>query len=484
MTAAFALLLSLAEPEGAGACEEVPPGAATAADPDTAAVYRAVGDDERAAGHADAARIAYREALRRDGADAGARAGLAALCVREAKAAPPPARPPDDFDRGVALMERGDRAGAIAAFVAARAEGPDPAATLLEAICRYELGDSRRARPLLEEARATPKVAGTALFFLGLIALEEDESARAASLFTAAASADAGLAGTAAGLARLSHREGRVVVSALSEAGYDSNVELTPDGTAARGGAADGYGSAVAGLFARPSGTTGAYLRATAQYRKQLRIESYDLGQGGAALGLRAGRGGRYAAAEYAYDFLTLGGRSYLSAHRLLATGRTTRGRFSLGATYAARFESFLTAATAQYSGLHHDVETEVGWQPAAAAAVGVGYHGGRDDTRDAALSYVEQGPVALLRLGLGGPARLVAEGRFTWRRYDAVDPDLGVERRDRYLDGALLGELDVADSWTVRATVTGRRALSDLSDFQYDKLVATLGVVYTLGVR
>jgi tetratricopeptide (TPR) repeat protein len=481
-----ALLLSLAAAVDApDPCRETGTAAVEPADPATAAIYRAVGDDERASGNAAAAQVAYREALRHDPNDAAARLGLEALC-REGRRAAAEAGVPsrqDDFDRGVELMQQGDRAGAIAAFEAWRALEPDAAAALLEGICRYELGDDRGARPLFEEARRAPKFAGTALFFLGLIAMHDDEDARAASLFSAAAGRDAGIASAAASLRRLARRDGRVVASALAESGFDSNVELAPDGSANRAGAGDAHGGGVAGLFLRPVGSSGPYLRATGQYRKQLRLTSYDLGDAAAAVGLRVGRNRRSLNLEYAYDYLSLGGGPYLSRHRALALGRVSRGPFALLATYVARFETFLTQATEAYSGIRQDAEAAADWQLVSLLVVGLGYRIERDAVRDPALSYFEHGPIVALRFGLGGPARIAAEARLTLRDNDAFDPDLGARRQDTFVDGSVLGEYDVADNWTVRALLTGRRAFSNVPDFRYDKLTMALAIVYTVGV-
>lgn len=483
MNALFVLLLAVvadpAEPcapvpappgdEGAGAGEREAP------DAETAAAYRAVGDEERRLGDLEAARTAYRAALRRDPGDAQSRAALEALC----RAEPSPA---DPFDEATRLMERGDRAGAISIFEAIRTSGPDPSAALLEGICELELGHDGRARALLEEARSEPKVADVAAFFLGLLALEAGEPDRATAMLSRAAAAGGSLAESAADLIRVAGRDGKVVASALSEVGFDSNVELLPDGTTSRASSADGYGAALAGLLVRPLGTRGPYARVIGQYRKQARITSYDLGQLGVAIGARAGRADRSLAAEYAYDFLALGSSSYLSAHRLLATGRWGSGRLSVTATYALRLESYLTDATMGYSGARHDAEAEGGWQLGHATNLALGYHLGRDGTRDPALRYLEHGPFALLRLGAGGPLRLFTEGRLTARGYDQVDPDLGLERSDRYLDAILTGEMDVAQRWTVRLGATARRALSNVPDLRYTKVTASVGVVYAIG--
>jgi tetratricopeptide (TPR) repeat protein len=488
-----ALLITAVAPAAADPCafdSNSASQAPTGHDAEAAALYRQIGDEEREAGDSAAATFAYREALRRSPRDQRARSALARLCVdaRRTRGANSAADTAADslglrFDEGLRLMERGDRKGAIAAFEAVRSSTSDPSAALLEGICEYERGHDRRARTLLLEAKMEPEIAGTAQFFLGIIALRAGDSAEASSLLASARALDPRLATNASDVLRLARRDGRLVLSAFTEGGFDSNVELTPDGTITGGGSADGYGLAAIALFARPYGISGPYFRANAQYREQARITAYNLADVAGALGVRASRDGGSVVAEYAYDFIALGQSPFLSAHRLLGGGRLPLGAFSFAATYFARFESFLSAGISGYSGLRHDVEAQSDWRPGRRSTVLVGYHLGRDATKDAALGYLEHGPLAGFRLGLDRPIRFGVEGRLTLRRYGAVDPDLGVERADRYVDGAVSGELDLSEHWTVRIVGTARRALSNIADFQYTKVTASVGLVYAVGV-
>jgi tetratricopeptide (TPR) repeat protein len=472
------ILVALAEGDRGDPCAAPFERAGTAADAADATLYRRVGDEEDAAGNADAAITAYTQALRRDPRDARARAGLMRLCRTRGAASAA-----DPFDDGVRRMQRGDRAGAIAAFEQVRTGGADPAAALLEGICEFERGRERRARSLFEEARADTGSSGPALFFLGLIALHEGQSEQAYSLLASAAASDERIADRSWELMRVARRDGRVVLSALSEAGFDSNVSLAPDGSASAGGAADGYAVGVAGIFLRPLGIAGPYARVTAQYRKQLQSTAYDLAGVAGGLGFRAGPGRRYLAAEYGYDFLSLGGTPYLSAHRLLAMGRLSLGALDLAGLYAARFESFLPSTTTGYSGWRQEVQATVEWAFLRALVLGAGYRLVRDDTRDAVLGYTEQGPFAIVWLGLGSPLRLLAEAHLTFRDYDQSDPAFALARADRYVDASLSGELDLGDHTTLRLTVTGRRALSNVAELQYSKLTTGLALIYTTGL-
>jgi hypothetical protein len=483
MTAALIVLAVLAA-DGSDVCVAAPDAPADV-DPAAAAIYRAVGDEERAAGDEAGARAAYAAAIAGDPNDDKSRAALADLCRTGSSAvAPPgPAAAPDSFQDGLDRMKRGDRAGAIAAFEAVRANGPDPAAALLEGICLYDEGNDRQARPLLEQARAEPKIAGKAELFLGLIALRDADTERASALFDSARVTDAGLSASVAGLSRLARRDGRLVLSALAELGYDSNVSLVPDGTATAGGAGDGYSLGTVGLFARPLGASGPYARILGQYRRQLQITTYDLGDIGGAAGYRLGRASRSVAVEYGYDYLTLGQAAYLSAQRLAAEARLVRGRFALRAAYSAAWQSFLTTAADPYSGLLQNVDAEASWQFSTGWAATLGYHLAPDAARDSTRSFLEQGPVAQLRFGSAGETRATLLGSFVVRDYEGFDPYLGLERTDRYFDLGLTGERDLSDRWTGRLMLTARRAVSNYAAFQYTKVMASVGFTYSGGL-
>jgi hypothetical protein len=381
-------------------------------------------------------------------------------------------------------MKKGDRHGAIAAFEAARTPREDPPAALLEGICEFELANAARARALFEIARTDPGVAPTASFFLGMLALEEGETDRATALLGEAATGDPRLASNASTLSVLARRGGRLVLTALSEVAYDSNVELVPDGTVAQGSSADGSAVAAAGLTGRLFGASGPYARIGGQYRKQFVISSYDLGQAGGAVGARYVRGGADLAAEYGYDFVALGHAPYLSAHRGFALARVERGQMILACSYAARLESYLTAAYEPYSGLRQNADASLSRRLGRVTTLGLGYRVESDRTfHDAPLSYFEHGPLVLAQLTPTRVARIVLEGRFSWRLYDAFDPDLLQRRDDRYLDGYLVAEIELGSLWTLRVAGTGRRAWSSYPDFAYTRLAATAGLVYTLGM-
>lgn len=470
MTAA--LLLALAARAGADPC--APPEPAGRPDPDAAEAYRAVGDSERAAGARDTAVQAYREALRRDPSNARALAAFRALCL--------PAEASDPFREGLRLMEAGEWREAAARFVESRAAGPDPSAALLEGICRQELGEDEAARRLLREAERDPTHRASARFFLGLAALRAGEGSQAASLFESAAT-NPGLQLAAVDLARLASQEGRLILSLLAEAGYDSNVDLTPDRDSNPSMSGDGVGALTALVLARPFGPSGAFARGDFTYRDQARFNLYDLVGGGGAVGWDSGGWGDFLHLEYGYDYRELGGAPYLSAHRLLGGGGLTWGRFSLAATYLARFESFLPAASEPYSGLRQQLEAAVAWQLGTASSFSMAFRLGRDDARRQVYSWNELGPRAELRLRLARDARLIVWAMAVWRDYQARDPVLGVIRSDAYLDGMALGEVDLGLRWTLRLSLFARKAFSNVPDFAYTRIAPVLGLAYTVGL-
>jgi len=458
---------------GIDPCAPVEP--APARDLGGAQAYLEVAEEEQRGGALDTAAAAYRSAIRADPQNAKARAALAVLCRR--------ATAGDQFAEALRRMESGDRRGAIALLDRLRAAGPDPASALLEGICRYELQEDQEAVPLLREAERDPTLAPSAQLFLGLISLRQGEGEQAARSFEAAAGRDPVIAPAATSLLRLAQREGRVVFSLLAGPSADSNVDLAPDGSPTAGGSEDAAGTVAASLLVRPLGESGPFARASGSYRKLTRFTQFDIGAVEAAAGWQLGREPRHASAEYAYDFLGLGGDSYLSAHRVLAEGRWTFRQVSLAASYAARFESFLTGAAAPYSGTRHLAEVSGEWRFGGGSAVGLAYGAARDLTDDPTLAYLEHGPRAYARFSASQTLRFALDAGLSHRKYDELDPALGVLRADTYLDGAAAAEVDLADRWTGRVWLAGRKAFSNVSDFAYTELSGGVTLTFVTGL-
>jgi tetratricopeptide (TPR) repeat protein len=442
-------------------------------DPVVAAAYLAVGDAERDAGAHETAVAAYRAALARDPASA-ARQELRALCAEGPS-------PGELFRRAVRLAEEGDLRGAAATFQQVRRASPDPSAALLEGICRYELGEDAAARQALRAAEAAPDHRDHARFYLGLVSLRSGSPAEAASLFDSVAGHPA-LARAASDLARAARSESRLVVSLLAQSGWDSNVNLAPSGLPGFVPSSDfTYALAGSALY-RPLGPSGPYARLGGQIQEQLELGAYDGGALDAAAGWQLGRDERGLQAEYGFSYRTLGGEELLSAHRVAASAWLLLGRTLLAGSYLARFERY-AGVWSGFSGTLQRGEARVAIGLAPGARIALAYGVGHDGADLPALTWIEHGPRAELRLALARRLRVGLDAAVSLRRYAEFDESLGVTRRDVYLDGSAFGEWDVGRWFTIRVSLEGRKAFSSAAQLEYAKLFPSLGVAYLLAL-
>ncbi len=449
-------------------CQPVEP--AATADPVAASAYRTVGDGEAARGARDTAILAYRRAAALDPKDRASRAALERSCAAGARL--------DPFQDGIAKMDAGDLRGALADFRAARAGNDDPTIALLEGICHYELGEDAAAAPLLRAAQQSPDDADLANLYLGLVALREGASSTAAALFDAA-SASVGLAPMASDLARLARSEGRWALTLFAASGFDSNVNLAPPGGAPARQADGLYALGATGLL-RPWGPDGPYLRAQGLLNQQFRLGGYDVASGDLASGwqLRAGRWSGFA--EYDFAYRTFGGSPFLSSHRLLASASTALGDVTLRASWFARFESYADGFS-PFSGTVQAGEARTSFAIGSRARLALAYGVAHDAAQMSILSYLEHGPRAELRIATARRVRLGLDVAATFRGYDVFDATLGAQRADAYLDAGVIAEWDLATRWTAHLAIRGRSAISNVSGFEYTKVVPTIGLAYTL---
>ncbi|HSP76973.1 MAG TPA: hypothetical protein VLQ93_00480, partial [Myxococcaceae bacterium] len=306
MSAGLLVAALLAQPGLCGPVKsEAPP------DASLAATYAEVAEAEQAAGHRETALVAWREVLRWEPDNARARAAVKALC----------------------------REGSSSGGQRGEAEAPgeeEAAAALLEGLARFERGEDAAAAEAFHEALAAPELADTASFFLGLIALREGRGREAGAFFeAAAASEDEALARRAEELRLRAARQGRVALQVRVGGEYDSNVDLTPDGTLRQEGSADGVGTALAELRLRPWGQRGGYARFSGHYRGHQRLRAFDLAGGAGARGWAHVGTALRLSAEYGFELLSLGGLPYLRAHRLQVEGAAPLGPVLLEASWA-----------------------------------------------------------------------------------------------------------------------------------------------------
>lgn len=471
MTPALLALLLAAGPPAPAAdpCTSV---TALATDPAAADAYRAVAEGELSRGARDTAAVALRAAVARDPGDAASRAALARLCAEA---------PADPFAAGVARLEAGDPRGALREFRAARgANAPPPAVALLEGICHHDLGEDEDAERLLRSAESSPAHRETARLYLGFLRLRAGDATEASRLFDAAAGRPA-LAAVARDMGRLARRSGRLLLSVLAESAWDSNPTLAPSG-ADPGPEPDGAGGLTAELAWRPLGQSGPYLRATGGLTEHLSLGDLDFAATEGAAGWHLRLPSLAITAEYGYGARTLGGRPYLSAHRLLASAALLRGRTSLSATYAARLEDY-AGEYRDYSGVLHRGELRLSFPLGGAARLALAYGGARDLADAPSLSFTEHGPRAELLVAPAAGLRLGLEAGATFRAYDEADPTLGLVREDEVLDATVFGEVDLAARVTLRLSLLGRRARSTVDAFEHDRLAPVLGLLWVTGL-
>jgi hypothetical protein len=449
-------------------CAAVQPAAAP--DAEAAAAYRAVGDSELAAGARGGAVLAYRHAAALDPGDDASRAALRRLCAEGPRL--------DPFKEALARMDAHDPRGAISLLRQARAQGDDPALMLLEGICQYDLGDDAAAEPLLAAAERSPQDAEVARLYLGLLALRAGATSRAATLFDAA-STNPALGAVASDLARAARTQGPWALTLFAESGLDSNVTLASP-RSLRGPQADGLYALGALAVVRPMGASGPYLRGQGLLTQQLKLDQYDVGALDLAVGWQLRSGSFSALAEYEYAYRTFGSSPFLTGNGALLSAWTVLGSATLGATYLVRAESYASGYS-QYTGTLQAGEVRGSLPLGRSLRLALVYAGALDQVELGALSYVEHGPRAELTVAASRRVRLGLVAGLTFRTYDALDAALGVRRADQYLDGEAYAEWSLRPGWTARAGLRGRRASSNVAAMEYDKLVPTVGLAYTL---
>ena len=305
-----------------------------------------------------------------------------------------------------------------------------------------------------------------------------------------AASAQGTLAERAELMRAVALRGGRGVVTVSAEGGYDSNVTYAPDNNPSCtappcGPLADGSGAAGIGISLRPLGLSGPYLRGGAFYRKQGQTSSEDLGDFSGQVGWRIGRGENYAFGDYGYEALLLGGSPYLLAHRLRAGGRWRLGRTALSMVYAARFGSWQTTSTSNFSGLLQSADPGVTILFGLASSVYLGAHLARDATNTADTSSWAAGPRAAVRIAITPTFRARGEVDFTSRGFDAAPTTCTAscnarDDKSTWFGGAVEKDFE---RFTVSAAAGYQINSSNTDGYSYRRFTASLGVSYALGL-
>lgn len=455
------------------ACTRVEP--APRPDPTTASAYLAVAREELSRGEERSAAAAFREALRFGPSSREAREGLERSC-RHLEALDEEAA----FERAVALMEGGDRSGAVEGFEALRRGRVNRGAALLEGICLYELGDDTRAQTVLLEAKEDPELAATAELFLGLLALRRGEGRNAEEHFGRASRGEPSLSATAARLRALSVREGKLVGVARASGGYDSNVELVPVTGAAPSGSGDVSLLAELLLLARPWGQSGPYAVVSGSYRKQLVLGAYDTGLAAGTAGWQLAKGQARASLDYTLEYLAFGGAPSILAHVLGLRGELPVGPLGLEAAYSVRFQDFLAAENAGYSGTLHAGRLSLAVRPSERWGLEVGVVVTRDAARLAELASFAYGPVLVGWVDARDDVRLLASAAYRRRRHDAFDLDFELVRADQAVELSTHLEVDLGRVVTLFTVLEARFVASNVEDLTSWRVAAWLGAAFS----
>lgn len=388
----------------------------------------------------------------------------------------------DRFAAAVARMDAGQTAAAADLFEQLYAADHDGASALLGGICRYELGQPDAAARLLNAATADPRHRHSATLFLGLIAMDGGRREEAVRLFSEAKAAPSlEVSRSAADLARVASREGRVSVQGAVESRYDSNLNLAlaPDGRSSAPPVGDLGGAATGDLLLRPFGESGPFAAVSGKVTRQLTQSGFDSGGGAARAGLQLGPDKMNLTGTYRIGYELLGPDPFLFEQEGRATGRAVLGRFTLRASYRYAAQRYLLTVVSGYTGPFQEAMAGAEWRVGNGVSVELAYLADRRDAREPTLAAFEHGPNPVVRIRLSGDAELKLDGLVGWRWYDA-DP---AGQLDQVLGGSATLAVELGDNVTLRAFLTGSRVVSSNAVRAYGAVSGGVGLTYAAAV-
>jgi tetratricopeptide (TPR) repeat protein len=404
------------------------------------------------------------------------RLAIAAALVTVVLSGPARADAAADLELGVARVQAGEFAAAIAPLRAAHEADPsDLDAALLLGIAYYRCGDDARAQPLFAAAAqsADPDTHDGARLFLGLLADRAGDAEAAIGYYDSVSRGGSSLA--ASGQQLLARGRGERLSAALViRPEIDSNAAVLPAASIpADGSASDRDLLLAAELHVRPFQAIGLVLDQAVAYRKQAQLTELDMASSvsGASWG---GRAGAYRGAiGYHIDVSTLGGVFFQLGQTFDAAGRRLiAGAFAVAASYQLTARTLYPDAYAGYTGLVHTGAAKLSWLAGAweleLAGLAV-----REATSDPTLAATGAGGQIAARLRLGRiDMRVVA--RAIDRRYDAAAQG----RRDLQVRGEAALYVDITSHL---GAVIGATMLDDHSNVMadsYAKWTGYLGLV------
>lgn len=418
------LLLALL---GSAPCGPVAP-----AEPDRAlaTVYFEVGEAALATEDWEPAATAFARALAHDPSLSRAAALREQACLSLGE---------HSFSRVEALMDAKRWRAALEVLAGLTHAAPGSRA-LLEGVCHLELGDDGAAAEALRAALKDPAHEADARVLLSLLALRRGSARAAEAQLRALESGGHALGSPLSALLRQASRGGAFTARASIFAGVDSNPALAPGM-----GRAHGLMGFTTLLQLTPLGAVGPYARVAAGGREYPGLAELRTFTGVGTLGLQLGRGGDRVAVDYSLDGVLFGPAPYAVTHGPRLEGSLQLGPVLVFAEWMLRFENFLPADAAVFSGVRHDAALGASAALPRGFSVEAAWSLTRDDARAQELALLEHGP-RLTVAWAGGRTRAMAGAGLDWRSYDAFDADLGVQREDVRVHPSVRVEVDLAE--------------------------------------
>lgn len=396
----------------------------------------------------------------------------------------------DAFRAGVEASRAGDYREAVQHFEAARRAGLDtPALHFNLGVALYRMGAIERARSSFLRAYRKPELAAPAAYNLGRIARETGETTAALRWFTRTvelARTDAVRVRAQRTLTALERAPAPdSLVFASAGMGYDSNVELAPDESAALSREADLFASAQAFAVRRVGG--GVYLFGTAyteQYRNEHDSDLVTVAAGG---GWR-GSGERRPHVRLGVRHERLGGDTFENA--LLARADIEGGPGPGSARLGIEAERHAGGPAFDYLDGNAG-RAFISWQP----GLGEGLW-----TLDAEIQRVNRRDAdegddffsfsywaAALEMGhkrrLGPDAALLLSAGWTGYRYDDPEVRGGLERdrrREHRIEIGAAYEQQIGNGWRSTTRLERDYRESTVETYDYSRLRFMQGFEYT----
>jgi hypothetical protein len=360
---------------------------------------------------------------------------------------------------------------------------PSPSVQLLQGICELRAGFDREAASSLERARTDPELAPQADSLLSLVYLA-DGDARAAEKTLATAEGS-----TAQQLLKLAAREGILVLRGELGSGVDTNPALVQTQAPAQTSPPAGAGELSTSALLRSRGSFSPFLQASASARRLPGQSTWDSTLGQAGGGVTLSQTLVRADVDYAFEGMRLGASPYLTAHQVRARGMLLWSRVHLAADYLGRLESYAASDArtdhqdfSDFSGLTQGGGVLLGYSPNPHVTFEAGYRLSSDQARTDQDSFTEHGPGAFLLIS-GQDVRLQVSAALLLRSYDDVNVNFGMLQQDTRAEAHARAEWDLGRIWTAFASVDAFEVQSSIPALSSTRVVAQLGMAFTLGL-